>query len=230
MEVIVKFNQFMQGATPYILAIYLLLMLPLAGLAIKESRKRKAYKSKFIVAIDRLLSSDCNEISYKSVLRVGKGFGLKDFQIHSAMEGIYSSLAGDDKASKIEGVLDDIGKIDPYKALPEDLKPALIQVEKQIEEVNNESSKLLIQPLKSHFVKYSELLEERDDLKKKSLRNTQITVVSAIVGVFGLAGTLTSPSVSDIEVLLKKNLTVQEGATKDESNESIQPTADATVD
>lgn len=218
MEIIIKFNQFMQSATPYILVIYLLLMLPLAGLAIKESRKRKANKSKFVAAIDRLLSSDCNEISYKTVLRVGKGFGLKEFQVHSAVEEIYSSLAGDDKVSKVEGVLDDIEKIDPYKSLPEDLKPALIQVEKQIEEVSKESSKLLIQPLRSHFVKYSELLEERDNLKKKSLRNTQITVVSAIVGVFGLAGTLTSPSVSDIEVLLKKNLTVQEELTKNESN------------
>lgn len=220
MEFIIKFNQFMQNAIPYILSIYALLIFPLIALVIKDSRKRKLAESKFKSAIQKVLDSETENIAYKTALRIGKGVSLKDFQVHTAMSEIYSDLAGSDKSKKIETILDDIEKIDPYKSLPDDLKPALLQVEKQLDSVNKESSPLLIQPIKSHLAKYSELIDERDSLKKKSRRNTQITVVSAIVGLFGLLGTMTSPSVSDIEALLEKNLKTQIERPEIESNKS----------
>ena len=200
--------------------IYALLIIPLVALVIKESRKRKMAVSKFKSAIQKVLESESESIAYKTVLRIGKGVSLKDFQVHVAMSEIYSDLAGSEKSKKIETILDDIEKIDPYKSLPDDLKPALLQVEKQLDSVNKESSPLLIQPIKSHLAKYSELIDERDSLKKKSRRNTQITVVSAIVGLFGLLGTMTSPSVSDIEAVLEKNLKTQIERPEIESNKS----------
>lgn len=230
MDFIIKINQFMQNSIPYILSIYVLILIPIVFLMIKESRKKKVSELKFKDAIRKVIDSESENVTYKTALRIGKGFALKEFQVHSAMSEVYSDMAGNEKSKKIENILDDIEKIDPYKSLPYDLKPALLQVEKQLDLVNEESSQLLIQPIKSHLVKYSELLNERDFLKKKSLRNTQITVVSAIIGVFGLLGTLTSPSVSDIEALLKKNLSSQIEQSKNESNKLMQPTSEAAAD
>ncbi len=223
MEFITKFNQFMQNAIPYIFSIYALLIISLLVLTIKNYRKRKVSESKFKVAIQKILDSEDESITYKTALRIGKGVSLKDFQVHIAMSEIYTDFAGSEKSKKIESILDDIEKIDPYKSLPDDLKPALLQVEKQLDSVNKESSPLLIQPIKSHLAKYSELIDERDSLKKKSLRNTQITVVSTVVGIFGLLGTITSPSISDIDALLEKNLSRQIEQSEKESNKSIQP-------
>ena len=213
----------MQNAIPYIFSIYALLIISLLVLTIKNYRKRKVSESKFKVAIQKILDSEDESITYKTALRIGKGVSLKDFQVHIAMSEIYTDFAGSEKSKKIESILDDIEKIDPYKSLPDDLKPALLQVEKQLDSVNKESSPLLIQPIKSHLAKYSELIDERDSLKKKSLRNTQITVVSTVVGIFGLLGTITSPSISDIDALLEKNLSRQIEQSEKESNKSIQP-------
>lgn len=226
MDFLIKLNHFMQSATPYILSIYALLIVPIAALIIKDSRKRKLAESKFKDAIQKILDSETESIAYKTALRIGKGVSLKDFQVHIAMSEIYSDLAGSEKSKKIETMLDDIERIDPYKSLPEDLKPALLHVEKKLDEANKDSSPLLIQPIKSHLVKYSELIDERDSLKKKSRRNTQITVVSAIVGLFGLLGTITSPSVSDIEALLEKNLEKKMVSHEAESNKSSNSDGD----
>ncbi len=228
----IKFNQFMQAAVPYILSLYFLIIFPLFLVVIRDRRKNRSAKSDFQKKITEIAGKDGESLSYSRALRVGKGLGLNESQIHLAMNEAYSKIAGNPGASKIASVLDDIEKIDPYKSLPEDLKPALVQVEKHIELGNNkEASQLLIQPIRNHFVKYSELIDEKETLEKKSRRNTLLTVASAVIGAFGLIGTVSSPSASDIEALLEKNLSSQvQQNVEDESNNTLQPTAEAAAE
>lgn len=223
-------DNFVQSAAPYIFSIYIILMIYLfIIISVKDKRKNNIAKAKFEKSVDTLLSSDCESISYRKLLRIGKGLGLKDFKVHSLTSEIYANRFSDKGAEKLENVLDDIDNIDPYNSLPEDLKLALIQVEKQMKIIDTDSNELIIQPIKSHLVKYSELIEERDGLKKKTKINSLITIVSAIVGVFGLALTLTlsSPSISDIEHVVNKSLEKQNSQLKNASDEKVATHIDA---
>lgn len=224
MEGLKVIDHFIQSSAPYIFSIYIMLMVYLfLIISVKDKRKNSIAKASFEKSVDSILNSDCESISYKKLLRIGKGLGLKDFKVHLLILEIYSNKFSDKGAEKLESVLDDIDKIDPYNSLPEDLKLALIQVERQMEMTDSDSHQLVIQPIKSHLVKYSELIEERDSLKKKTKINSLITIVSAIVGVFGLALTLTlsSPSISDIEQVFENSLEKQDSQLKNVSNEEL---------
>ena len=47
LEFVIKFNQFMQAAVPYILSLYFLIIFPLFLVVIRDRRKNRSAKSDF---------------------------------------------------------------------------------------------------------------------------------------------------------------------------------------
>ena len=103
--------------------------------------------------------------------------------------------------------------------MPDEVKPSLVRIAALVEGVGDTGDKHLLLPVHKTLAKYVELESERDKFRLRARWGTVIAVVSLLMGIFSFYQSLKSPTLDQIQKVLKESQVIE--STQDGSNNPI---------
>lgn len=164
-----------------------------------------------------IISKFSSEIALtaKDVVHIGKAFDLSAHQARKVIYDIYSEANEKGEFNKLQELIRDIEKEEPFDELPDEVKPSLIRLTKISESSGEESDKHILSPIVQTLNKYVELKSEQEKLKKQTNRAYVITIISFIFGAVSTYFTISAPSATEIAKEIQKK---QEVSAEEEHN------------
>lgn len=152
------------------------------------------------------------EISVKDIIIIGQAFNLDAYQSRQVIYDIFKDASEQEEFKKIQNLVAEIEKEEPFDGLPVEVKLPLAKLTKLIEQSNEDSNKHLLSPLIQTLNKYVELKNEQERLKEQNKKAYFYTVVSVVIGMASICLAIyiavVSPTAKDIATELKKNVNI----------------------
>ena len=136
------------------------------------------------------------DLTAKDISHIGKAFNLTPYQSRQVVYKIYSDINEKSEFEKLQGLVAEIEMEEPFDDLPEEVKPSMIRLTTLASK--SDDDKHLLNPISHTLKKYTELISEQTQLKKKTNSAYFVSVVSFVIGAVSFYFTLTSPSASAI--------------------------------
>ena len=147
------------------------------------------------------------DLTAEDISHIGKAYKLTPYQSRQVVYKIYSDINDKSEFEKLKKLVAEIEIEEPFDDFPEEVKPSMIRLTTLVSQ--SEDDKHLLNPISHTLKKYTELMSEQTQLKKKTNRAYFVTVVSFVIGAVSFYFTVTSPSASAIaEEVVKQNAVI----------------------
>jgi len=136
-------------------------------------------------------------LTASDVIVLGRSYKLTPNQSRRVLYEIYRDIDDPIPFEKLKMLVEEVKKDEPIDELPEEVKPTMVSISKLIDSQEGYESHFLA-PLFGTLSKYSDLISEREKLKRRSLFISFLGIVSFLLGAVSFYITINTPDATDI--------------------------------